>query len=193
MTTATVQSIESQIAELNAKKAELEAMSYEERKAEERKQREIKRIEDLTAYQKRVGYMVEQLIDADTGGLLNVKTTTDEETGVTVAEVTFTMNGRENTVDIEEHIVYGTGYRNNRSHGLKYRLSGSYNEYAKRMYKTAKSVLKKIAEHMEIGKAAELRDNAEQKQLNDGERMLKSLYPDAKVERRVEWNRTYNT
>jgi hypothetical protein len=191
MNTAT--SIDTQIAELTARKAELENIAREEKRVEEKKVREAARIAELTKFHKEVNVLAEDLMNADTAGVLTITTTTHEETGQIIPTITFMYKGKPTSVDIEEHVVYGSGYRGNKSHGLKYRLTGGYNDYTKRMYKTSKSVLKKIAEIQEIELAAQKRISNQERRNNEAFELLTSLYEGCSVERKTGWTKTYDS
>ena len=191
MNTATT-SIDTQIAELNARKAELEKKAREEKRAEERRQREIERVASMKKHHQEVNAKALELMDADTAGVLTLTTTHNDVTDELVPTITFLYRGKPTTVDIEEHVVYGTSYRGNKSHGLKFRLTGAYNEYTKRMYKTAKSVLKKIAEIQEIDLATQKRHSNQKDRNKEALELLTALYEGCSVEMKNGWRSTYS-
>lgn len=188
MNTAT--NIDAQIAELNAQKEALEQIARDEKRAEEKKAREKQRIADLKKYQEATNVLAADLLNADTSGVLSFKTNVDAETNVPVSVITFKYKGRDEVVDIEEHLVYsstGRSFGGPKNHGLKYRLTGGYNDYSKRMYKTAKSVLKKIAEIQEIDKAVQNRESEQVRRNREALELLTSLYTDCDVSQSQEW------
>ena len=195
MNTATnTNDINNQIAELTARKAELEQIAADAKREAEKTARNVQRIEDNKAQQLAVADKACTLVNADDEGRLNTTFKLDLETGVNVPTVTFTLNGREQEVEIESHLVYSStrSYsRGPKNNGIKFRLTGGYNDYAKRYYKTAKSVLKKIAEYQEIALAVKSREITESNRHAVALSMLTSMYPDAAVMQSQEWVNTY--
>lgn len=59
-------------------------------------------------------------------------------------QVFFLLNGNPIKIEIEEQWVASSGWHRH-SRGLKYRISGGFNNYSRRFYSNAKSVIKKIA------------------------------------------------
>ena len=66
---------------------------------------------------------------------------------IEVTEVTFSVDGNEHALVIEEHITYpGRGYFSRNNNGMKYHLYGCYNDYKHKWYKNPKALLKAIVE-----------------------------------------------
>jgi len=153
---------------IESKRAEKQAA--EDRKSAEEAVRAERIRKEAEAREARVASLTKALVAADTK---NILVSQDE------GKLTFELAGRVETVHIEEHRV-SSGWRSS-GRGMKYRLSGSFNNYSSRYYTNPKSVIKKIAEFVELDRNREI---AKTKKVSLAKRSLEALradYPNATV------------
>ncbi len=145
-------------AELDSKAAELKVRQEKEAKIK------AARDEEITGLKK-------ALRDADDSNILF-----ENKRGV----MCFMLNLREETIAIEEHRSYGSGYRLT-INGIKYRLRGWYNNHANRYYTNPKTVIKKIVEFQETSQAEANREKAKASASTIALKHLTEKYPNAAV------------
>ncbi len=166
--TAQIKLTDAELELIESKRAEKTA--HEERKAAEEAVRAERIRKEAEAHEARVASLTRALVAADTKNIL-----ISEDNG----KLTFELAGRVVEIHIEEHRVYG-GYRSS-SRGMKYRISGSFNNYSNRYFTNPKSVIKKIAEFIELDRNRKI---AKTKKASLAKRSLEALtadYPNATV------------
>ena len=131
--------------------------------------------------------MADTLAAADEDGILLIEKSEklyEHDLGnykVPTVKIIFFLNGREEEVRIEEHI---TGYRYGRHFSrssVKYHLCGGFNDYARRYYKRAATVITRIKEFQDIAEARRKRDRRDADLTKRAIRDLVRTYPDAEV------------
>lgn len=160
---------------IEAKRAEKAAA--EERKAAEQKAREEKARLAQEREDAAVQAKVDALLAADEDGILFIKNGRD---GTPIkSAVYFMLNDREEDIRIEEHRVYG-GWRGT-SKGIKYRLTGTYNDYNQRYYTNPKTVIKRVKEYQEVVVAKRKRAKAKANLSTRALELATEMYPNCEV------------
>lgn len=176
LTPAELQLIEARRAKEEAARLEKEAKEKREEEKRLEKQKRIKAIEDE---------MTKALLEADTTNLLY----TNEKN-----QLCFLVGGREEEVEIKEHISYGQHtWSRARSNGWKYYVSGWCNNHNQKYWKRPATVIKAIKEYQEEAVRDQKREEDHKIKAQMIFNHLKRSYPLCKIEARYSERCNYNT
>ena len=142
----------------------------------------IKTQHELHVAKKAAAAAAKEAADKDTwDGLYTALVEADTDNVFNHAAITFRLGGRDEPINIEYHTVYSRDSYSGRTKGMKYRLTGQFNNNSDRYYTDPKTVIRKIAEYQaeekRLAKAKE--DHATLAQRAEAEKAV--AYPFAEV------------
>lgn len=188
MSTSELTSAQRELEQAQAALVQAKEKAREEQAQLEHQAQYVKTVSQAQARTQDIIALARKLEEADTDNVFTITYPTNtikhyhKDYEVETANVTFELNGRDHTLEIEEHITYGHGGFHRCSNGIKFHLYGDYTDYRNKWVKKPATIIKAVealqtiavTERTEAKRKASL---AERATLH-----LEVMYPDADVE-----------